>query len=188
MATNKTIEELIKLSLRYEPETGELYWRERPVESFQAGRKFGKPQKAAIWNGSYAGKRAFTSVNARGYRHGKLNGKDLTLHRVAFILQTGQWPKECVDHINGAKLDNRWSNLREASRAQNTWNARGYSKTSPYVGVSWNTRARIFIASIRKDGKYYYIGRSKDPEVLARKRDKFAKEFYGEYARLNFNE
>ena len=39
MAEDKTTEELIKLSLRYDPETGELYWLERPEESFQAGKK-----------------------------------------------------------------------------------------------------------------------------------------------------
>jgi len=187
MAEDKTIEELIRISLRYDPETGELFWNKRYEDTFSATKRFSQAGLAAIWNSKYADKPAFTSVGARGYRHGKFNRKDFTLHRVAFLLQNGEWPKECVDHINGDKLDNRWSNLREASRAQNTWNSRGYSKTSPYIGVSWNTRARIYIASICKDGKYFYIGRSKDPEALARKRDQLAKQFFGDYARLNFN-
>jgi len=69
--------------------------------------------------GTIAGRR-----NSRGYIRIKLLGKDYYAHRLAFLFMTGVWPKEVVDHKNGRQSDNRWTNLREATQAQNVLNSK----------------------------------------------------------------
>ena len=52
-------------------------------------------------------------------------------HRLAFLVMNGSFPPEGmeVDHINGDKTDNRWSNLRIVDRAGNAsnMNSKGYA-------------------------------------------------------------
>lgn len=189
MADFETLKGLIPKVLRYEPDTGELYWKHRPTSLFTSTDKRGADWAAANWNSRHAGKPAFTAVGAHGYRCGRLQGAGLLLHRVAFVLMTGDWPTHELDHINGDRLDNRWCNLRKATRNQNARNTKGYSKTSPYLGVSWNSRLNGYMARVYHNGTNHYCGFSvDDPTRLAKQRDKKAKELFGEYARLNFEE
>ncbi len=46
---------------------------------------------------------------------------NMTAHRLAFALMTGQWPN-IVDHINRDRSDNRWSNLRDVTQRENAKN------------------------------------------------------------------
>lgn len=189
MADSDALKELIPQVLRYDPETGEMYWRHRPASLFIQQGKRSAEWAAANWNSRHAGQRAFTAVGSHGYRNGRLSGRGLLLHRVAFVLMTGGWPRCLVDHVNGDRLDNRWCNLREATVTQNAQNAKGYSKTSPYIGVSWNSRLKGYMARVNHKGESYYCGFSvDDPERLARQRDKKAKELFGDFASLNFPE
>ena len=54
----------------------------------------------------------------------RLKGKQIKvhLHRIVWAIVKGQWPKMCIDHVNGNKTDNRIGNLREASRSENERN------------------------------------------------------------------
>jgi len=75
--------EMLRNLLRYDPETGKLFWQERPVEMF--GGK--DPQRAQkIFNTRYAGVEAFTCVNAVGYKNGRIFNQGLTAHRVAWAM------------------------------------------------------------------------------------------------------
>lgn len=42
-------------------------------------------------------------------------------HRIAWVLMTGEQP-DYIDHINGARHDNRWSNLRSGTLSDNMRN------------------------------------------------------------------
>jgi hypothetical protein len=75
------------------------------------------------------------------------------LHRE--ILELQPYEKRFVDHINGDKLDNRRSNLRVVTEAQNRQNVPVYGGYSRFRGVSrsgprW--RARVTIDGTSIDG------------------------------------
>ena len=99
------------------------------------------------------------------------------MHRLAFLYQTGQWPARQVDHINGVRDDNRWSNLRESTNAQNSQNERRArsSNTVGFLGVSRHRSGR-FRARIVVDGKERSLGLHDTPQIahsayLSAKRD-----------------
>lgn len=92
-----------------------------------------------------------------------------------------------VDHINRNRLDNRRSNLRIATKAENLRNKVIYQNNkSGYRGVCWKTRDKKWAAQININQKRKHLGFFSSAEEAARAYDKAAKEFYGEFAALNF--
>jgi hypothetical protein len=71
-------------------------------------------------------------------------------HRLAFLYMTGSLPPADVDHVNGVRNDNRWSNLRLATRSQNMWNVKRCTGAYQQNG-RW-------YASIKVDGKRRSLG------------------------------
>jgi len=87
-----------------------------------------------------------------------IDGTPYKSHRLAFLYVKGRWPLEVVDHINTNSLDNRFSNLREATaniNAQNRTSAHKHS-SSGVLGVS--PSGKNWRAGIRVNGKRISIG------------------------------
>lgn len=94
-----------------------------------------------------------------GYRKLCVGGKQQYAHRLAWLYMTGEWPAAQIDHINEARGDNRFSNLRPANNAENNQRskARADSKTG-VLGVSWHRKAGKYMAQIRHSGQGVYLG------------------------------
>src|SRR5690625_141302 len=106
-----TPEELRQL-LRYEPETGKLYWKPRPEDSFATIRA------ARSWNSKHAWQEAFLNSCPAGYRKSYVKNINMSAHRVAWAIYYGEWPEESIDFINNVKKDVRIANLRSATNSQ----------------------------------------------------------------------
>lgn len=133
-----------RAAVTYDPATGVFRWAAR----------FGKRGIP----GAVAG-----TTDWNGYRVVTINGKRHKAHRLAFLVVNGDWPPEAVDHINGDRADNRWSNLRPASPAENQQNRRlQRNNKSGLVGVSWNSRAAKWRAGIRVNGRSLNLGNFDD--------------------------
>ncbi|WP_306003082.1 HNH endonuclease [Brevundimonas sp. C43] len=115
-----------------------------------------------------------------GYAAIKLDGCHYLAHRLAFLFMTGSWPKDQVDHRNGWKLDNAWSNLREASHSENMSNRPGWGRHPK--GVTQDRSGR-FRAAIRKDGSREYLGTFDTPEEAHATYVARARELHGMFAR-----
>jgi len=109
--------------------------------------------------------------------------KTILMHR--FILNA---PRGLVvDHINHNGLDNRRENLRLCTHVQNTQNRRPNRNTSSkYKGVYWHKHRNKFVAKIYMNGKRIFIGYFTDEIAAAKAYDKKAREFFKEFAYLNF--
>ncbi len=95
-----------------------------------------------------------------------VDGVRYKAHRLAFLYMVGQVPICDVDHINRNPSDNRWSNLREATRQQNMANI-GLTRAnkSGYRGVSWVEEKKRWKAQIRRAGTNRHIGYFDTPEA-----------------------
>lgn len=115
--------------------------------------------------------------------------------------ENGVWRKELmhrrilkmvdrVDHRNHNGLDNRRTNLRQASKSQNQYNRSGRRKdnTSGFQGVSWNSRDLVWQAKAAADGVNYALGSYSSAEEAARAYDDFVSHRHGEFAYLNFTD
>jgi len=84
-----------------------------------------------------------------GYLTLKINGNHCRVHRVIWVMVTGEFPDE-IDHINGITDDNRITNLRSVSKIENHQNTKlPNNNTSGVIGVYWSKRDRKWCSSIR---------------------------------------
>lgn len=143
--------------LRYEAETGRLFWLPRDISQF-AGAK--RPEMSMLlWNAKNADKQALTTLSPDGYYYGSVFAHPRVAHRVIWIMVTGEVP-EAIDHINGVRTDNRFANLRAATPLENAKNlARPVLNKTGVMGVHWDAERSRYAATIRKDGKTIFLGR-----------------------------
>lgn len=104
-------------------------------------------------------------IMASGYRLCSVKKQRLYAHRIIWCMMTGEWPVSEIDHINQNKSDNRWTNLRLATRLENSRNRSATTKnTSGFKGVSFHTRVGRWRATIKFGGKNRHLGYFNNPE------------------------
>jgi hypothetical protein len=161
----------IRERLDYDPATGDILWRRCPKMPVQ-------------WNGRWAGKVAGT-VSA-GYRAICIDRVKHQSHRLAWLIVSGEWPTDQLDHINGDRSDNRFSNLREVCDAENRRNqARPSDNTSGHIGVYWHKRCGKWAAQIKVGPNRIHLGLFSDiaDASVARKAAEFAHGFHPNHGR-----
>jgi hypothetical protein len=117
------------------------------------------------------------------------------MHRMIMDARQGEY----VDHINGDSLDNRRENLRIVTNQQNSWNAvgaksmNGKPTSSRFKGVFKKTCKTKYgdyvywVARIKANGKENTVYHGKDETAAACMYDIAAQNYFGDYARLNFD-
>jgi hypothetical protein len=131
-------------TLRYDHETGLLYWRVRQGRA-RAGDMAG-------------------NIGSNGHRRVGLLGRYFQAHRIVWLLVHGAWPPFIVDHEDRDGLNNRIGNLRPATKSLNAQNSvsRSDSRTG-LRGVGWSNVRKKYRARICVDQKRLTIGYFDDP-------------------------
>lgn len=98
-----------------------------------------------------------------GYIGISVNGQRFYAHRLAWFYMTGDMPECEIDHINMDRADNKWANLRKATKKQNTENRTMVSNnTSGHMGVYWVKQCQKWSAKIVHHKKQIYLGYFED--------------------------
>lgn len=111
------------------------------------------------------------TIGKAGYIQIKVDGKIFLAHRLAFLAVNGAIPSDEIDHVNGERDDNRWSNLRAVSRRMNAENLRASHRDNKtgHLGVSWSKDHKKFHARIRSGSKQIHLGYFDSSEVAHQK-------------------
>lgn len=83
-------------------------------------------------------------------------GKAELVHRIAWVLMTGESPPKCIDHIDRDPTNNRWSNLRAVTMTQNQGNRSATKGRQLPTGV--REAGNKYVARMTQAGKSIHLG------------------------------
>lgn len=121
----------------------------------------------------------------KGYRFIRINNFLFYEHRIVYMWHFGKFIGK-IDHIDGDTFNNKISNLRIASNAENSRNSKKFStNTSGRKGVSLQKNINKWHAYIGIDGKIKNLGFFKDFDDAVKARENAEKEIFGEFNRVS---
>lgn len=162
--TGLTVQRLKEL-LRYDPETGVFYRLKGTGKGAHVGAVAGSKTK-------------FGYIVISADRHPYM------AHRLAWLYTTGDWPAGLLDHKDGDRSNNAFSNLREATKSQNAANAKRHSDNSSGIkGVSLHKASGRWRATIGFNGRQFGLGYFVTKEEAQAAYSKKAKELFNEFKR-----
>lgn len=154
--------ELLSL-MTYDPGTGIFRWRE-----------YRYPRRPDLVVGF---------MSDTGYLRCKIGPQTFPLHRLAWFYVHKRWPSGQIDHINLDKTDNRLSNLRDATHAQNKTHTEVYRNNRLGVrGVRKKNRGLRYEARITHEGRVIHLGHYLTIEEAAAARKAAERLLHGEFA------
>lgn len=156
----------------YNPETGEFIWR----RCLHATKE---------WNDTHEGMPA-GDINEDGYLTIQINNRVYLAHRMAFVIMTGRQPTgKIVDHIDRVRTNNKWSNLRLATIAQNSANQSiRVDNQTGHKGVSFKKQTGRWLARITTEGKTNHLGYFDTKEEAASAYMAASLDIHGEFSTL----
>jgi len=170
-------QEYLKSILHYDPLTGEWIWIINKGPTAPAGSHAGTLHKG----------------KCSGYIEIMIDGITYKAHILAFLYMTGELPKDLVDHKNGIRSDNEWTNLREATQSQQSQNhkqeshsltgIRGVYYTGEGTTKPWFPKKKPWKISIMKEGKSIRRRFYTKEEAINARRELMI-EIFGEFARI----
>lgn len=129
--------EYLDTLLNYDPITGELSWKIAKSNAI-------KPGKILQYNKNV------------GYVLVIIDKKQYLAHQIIWILMTGELPNKIVDHIDNNPQNNKWDNLRLATKGENAYNSKiRVDNTTGVKGVYFCTKYKRYIGQIKKNGIRY---------------------------------
>ena len=159
----RVVPDIVNERLSYNQETGDFLWK---YKNKSHPRLYGRSAGAII----------------DGYLRIKINSIAYPAHRIAWFMVTNQQPK-IIDHINGNKLDNRFSNLRSVTFSQNAKN-HGKSKNGSNLpcGVRLTAYGK-YVSRITLNKRQITIGTYDDVSSAENAYIDKRNSLYGEYSR-----
>lgn len=123
-------------------------------------------------------------LHNKGYAVTTIKGKPVLMHRL--ILGIINKPQFEVDHIFHNRLDNRRSQIRICTHAENLQNARKIKGSCSLKGVYRDNNK--WHAQISQDQRVFNLGRYRSEITAAKAYDKAAREMFKDFAFTNFPE
>ncbi len=160
--------EFVKQALCYDPETGVMTWA-----------NCSKYHNAL--NGAEAGG-PIPNQSGKFYHKITIGGRKISRSRLAFAWMTGRWPSECIDHINGNSLDDRWVNLREATITENAWNHKRRAKRQDHLPMGVRQMGSGFQARIAVNKRMIHLGVFETPSAAQAAYQQARSAHYGKFA------
>jgi hypothetical protein len=176
--------EVVRGMLDYDPQTGALRWKMRGPETFKNFGKYTAAQTCKRWNSANAGKPA-GNINQNGAVYIRISNKRYLAHRIIWLLVTGSWPLEEIDHIDRNPSNNTWPNLRCATRSENGCNRRLHrNNTTGFRGVRFDKRKKQYFSSINVRRKNFFLGTFETPEEAYETYCVAAKKYHGTFSAI----
>lgn len=154
------------------------------AELFEYNQETGVFIRKTTWQNYKAGSEA-GRLNRDGYRYICVKRRSYAAHRLAWLMVTKIDPAGFeIDHIDGDRQNNAFSNLRLATRHENNQNAkRRQDNSSGYKGVHFRKEMNKWRATIQVNKRQVRLGYFDTPELAHMAYAKAAAELHGEFAR-----
>lgn len=167
-------QEYLRECFDYDPETGELRWRERPLHHFETERYW------QTWNKRFAGKLAGCS-REDGRWLIRVDWNTYRRSRLVYKLARDAEPPN-VDHINGDPSDDKIGNLRATTHAENQRNMR-MRRDNRCGRKGVKAQPYGYCARIHVDGVTYYLGFFRTAEEAHAAYVEASSRLHGEFGR-----
>ena len=158
----------IRKRLRLDTKTGQMFWT--------------SPSK---YHPDLLGKEAgslCSTTHGKQYWVIQIDGIKYKRGRLVFFVANGRMPSPCIDHANGNSLDDRPSNLREATVMQNSWNHKSRKKRLRLPMGVRRYKSGNFGARISFRGVQIHLGSYASADVAEKVYQLKRKELYGQFA------
>ena len=121
-----------------------------------------------------------------GYNSLMLDGINYLVGRLAVFYVTGVWPEHEVDHRDTDSGNDRWRNLRPATRSQNCAN-RNVTRANRLgvkgVAIDPTKKKKPYVAHMGLNGRKKHLGYFATLAEASSAYRRAAKEFHGEFSR-----